>query len=139
MFEPLPRIHIDKFAQGYIDCALWCGLDCIHDSENSDPNYDPNHDYSLADISPDAIAKMLSDCLKFVTINSDLIDVLDEQYHRYDRIGHDFWLTRNRHGSGYWDGDYPEPIAGLLTESSHSFGECDLYIGDDGLIYLSPM
>lgn len=51
-------------------------------------------------------------------------------------VAHDFWLTRNHHGAGFWDGDYPEPIATQLTNLAHGFGECNLYVGDDGLIYL---
>jgi len=50
---------------------------------------------------------------------------------------HDFWLTRNRHGAGFWDGDYPEELGKKLTEASHAFGECDLYIGDDGKVHVS--
>jgi hypothetical protein len=53
-----------------------------------------------------------------------------------DRAGHDFWLTRNGHGCGFWDGDWPEPAATILTNASNACGECDLYIGDDGRIYI---
>ncbi len=49
--------------------------------------------------------------------------------------GHDFWLTRNRHGAGFWDGDYPEPAASQLTKASHNYGEVSLYVGDDNLIH----
>ena len=51
-------------------------------------------------------------------------------------IAHDFWLTRNRHGAGFWDGDYPEPEATQLTDLAHTFGECHLYVGDDNKLYL---
>jgi hypothetical protein len=50
--------------------------------------------------------------------------------------GHDFWLTRNGHGAGFWDGDWPEPLATVLTDAAHAFGELSPYVGDDGLIYL---
>lgn len=50
--------------------------------------------------------------------------------------GHDFWLTRNGHGAGFWDGDWPEPHASILTEASKTFGETDLYIGDDGKVHV---
>ena len=51
------------------------------------------------------------------------------------RVGHDLWLTQNRHGAGFWDGDWPEEIGERLTEISKKFGECHLYVGDDGKIY----
>lgn len=52
------------------------------------------------------------------------------------QAGHDFWLTRNRHGSGYWDidnvyGDHAQ----TLTDKAHKAGERTLYYGDDGKIY----
>ena len=52
-----------------------------------------------------------------------------------ERAGHDFWLTRNHHGAGFWDGDWPEDVDEKLTEASHSWGEMDLYVGDDGRVY----
>jgi hypothetical protein len=49
--------------------------------------------------------------------------------------GHDFWLTRNGHGAGFWDGDWPKEAGDRLTKACEEFGEFDLYIGDDGMIY----
>jgi len=49
--------------------------------------------------------------------------------------GHDYWLTRNGHGAGFWDGDWPEPYAAQLDDSAHAYGTVELYVGDDGKIY----
>lgn len=51
--------------------------------------------------------------------------------------GHDFWLTRNGHGAGFWDGDWAEPKASELTDLSDTFGPCEIYQGDDGFLYAS--
>ena len=49
---------------------------------------------------------------------------------------HDFILTRNRHGSGFWDtGRWYEPWASKLTTLAESFGELNCYVGDDDRIY----
>ena len=40
-----------------------------------------------------------------------------------DLAGHDFWLTRNGHGAGFWDGDYPESEETILTDAARTFGE----------------
>ncbi len=48
---------------------------------------------------------------------------------------HDFWLTRNGHGAGFWDGDYLE--GDKLTALAESYGGSDLYVGDDGKLYFS--
>ena len=47
----------------------------------------------------------------------------------------DFWLTRNGHGAGFWDGDRKAPHSDKLTELSKSFGQVDLFVGDDSRIY----
>ncbi|KKN48353.1 hypothetical protein LCGC14_0653880 [marine sediment metagenome] len=51
------------------------------------------------------------------------------------QAGHDFWLTRNGHGAGFWDGDWNEPYGEMLTAGSKQYGEFQPYLGDDGLIY----
>jgi len=52
------------------------------------------------------------------------------------QAGHDFWLTRNHHGAGFWDGDWPEPPATWLARLADGYGEFEIYRGDDGLIYV---
>jgi hypothetical protein len=48
--------------------------------------------------------------------------------------GHDFWLTRNGTGAGFWDGDWFE--GEKLTEAAKAFGNFDLMVDhDDGTIY----
>ena len=53
------------------------------------------------------------------------IDLSEGDY--WDYAAHDFILTRNGHGSGFWDGDWSEPIATKLTELCEKFGEIDIY------------
>jgi hypothetical protein len=72
---------------------------------------------------------MESDCQEFLEANTSEIDG------NYEEAGHDFWLTRNGHGAGFWDGDWSEPAATRLTQCSKMFGNFDLYIGDDGMIH----
>jgi hypothetical protein len=50
---------------------------------------------------------------------------------------HDFWLTRNGHGAGFWDGDYEEELGEKLTAICKKMGSIDLYVGDDNKIYSS--
>src|SRR5208337_4573832 len=78
---------------------------------------------------------MTQDCEKFQNENRELLDAAwNQDGQDAFRQGHDFWLTRCGHGAGYWDGDYPTSGDGL-TEASKSFGDVDLYVGDDDLIY----
>lgn len=116
----------DAFTDAYIECALWSSTD------NSDPETggDPMDDnYDVCDIAPETLASMVADCAAFQAENANDMAELDAQ-----RCGHDFWLTRNHHGAGFWDRGYG-PIGDRLTKAAHAYGSVDLYIGDDGKIH----
>lgn len=117
--------QLDLFTRQYITTALWSSMDNTNDSggEPLDANYGIN------DIEPTTLAEMIEDCRQFQADHADL--VADD----LERAGHDFWLTRNHHGAGFWDGDWPEPAATILTESAHVWGGVDLYVTDTGEIH----
>ena len=121
----------DTFLDAYIACALWSSND-----ESTDDGGNPmDRNYGSEDISPETMTAMRANCAKFETENNDkLIDANGDLWP--SMAGHDFWLTRNGHGAGFWDGDWPKH-GDALTEASKAFGECNLYVGDDGLIYHS--
>lgn len=120
---------LDAFTLAYIECALWSSMDNSDDSGGRP--LDDN--YGVEDIAPDTLAEMVRDCREFQEFNADLLEglTLDDE----SCAGHDFWLTRNRHGAGFWDGGWPKSMADRLTEYSHNAGSYDLYVGDNGLIY----
>lgn len=116
-----------------------CG-NCGDPAANSyEPPMDEN--YGIEDLAEKTLAAMIADCERFQTEQAELIT--DENCNNSTRewgtdgqAGHDFWLTRNGHGSGFWDGDWEEPAATKLTDASEAFGEVNLYVGDDGRIYV---
>ncbi len=129
---------MDKFLASYIETALWSSTD-----EQGVPL--DNSRYADIELANETIKRMYADCESF----EKQADILIESYRQSDgdgtsgnysarreRIAHDFWLTRNHHGAGFWDGDYPEPLGKQLTDLAHSFPECDLYVGDDGKFYI---
>jgi hypothetical protein len=109
----------DAFLEAYLECALWCGF--IDDKDNS------AHD--MTDIAAETLERIRKECAAFVTYNAD--DIAD----RLASAGHDFYLTRNHHGAGFWDGDWPGDAGQRLTENAHAYGSQDLYVGDDGRVY----
>lgn len=119
------------FVSSYIETALWSSMD-------SDGTPLDDSKYADAELASETVKRFETDCQRFQAEYAKLIAPLDDSVVRSfpDHIAHDFWLTRNHHGAGFWDGDYPEPVATELTNLAHSFGECDLYIGDDGKIYV---
>lgn len=118
--------ELSIFVDRYIRAALWATLD-----ENLRPL---NKHYTAEDIAPESLKRMEKDCEEFQ--REAQVRGIDLSYH-LNVSGHDFWLTRNRHGAGFWDGDYPANIGKVLTEIAHGFGESDLYVGDDGRLYVS--
>lgn len=97
--------------------------------------------YSLDGFAPEALLRAIKDCAEFEENNA--ADIRDGATgHNPNsaivaQAGHDFWLTRNGHGAGFWDGDWSEPQASRLTEASDAFGEVNLYVGDNGRLYFS--
>lgn len=121
------RDYTDIMLRSYLGTALWSSND-ESDERGGEP-LDENYDTS--DISDEAKRKSRRDVVNFIRkARSYLGDVSPRM------AGHDFWLTRNGHGAGFWDGDYPEPIGEKLTDISKTFGEVWMYVGDDGEIYV---
>lgn len=82
-----------------------------------------------------AVAVAYSDCAAFLQVSFGLlVDGEAANKLSYTEIGHNFWYTRNHHGTGFWDrglGDAGEK----LTNISHAMGPACLYLGDDGRVY----
>lgn len=116
-------MNIDNILEHYVICALWSSTD---DSDN------PLDDrYGFDDLPAETLAKMREDVADFVNANeADL--VLSGQSEAM--IGHDFWLTRNGHGAGFWDRSLGE-VGDRLTAACKPYSGVDLYVGDDGKIY----
>lgn len=119
-------MSLREFTDAYIECALWA------ENTGEDQNYtalcDTDHE-----VAPETFDRFRLDCAKFYSDNWETIEASGVSF---QNAGHDFWLTRSGHGCGFWDGDYPEPQATQLTKASKAFGNCELYVGDDKLIYI---
>lgn len=106
----------------YVATALWSSTD-----DNERPM---DENYSGADLSPDAAERAHADLDAFIAKAGALLDGLD-----LTDVAQDFWLTRNDHGAGFWDGDYPKELGRKLTDLAKSFGETTIYVGNDGKLY----
>jgi hypothetical protein len=130
----IDAVDRDLVLEGYIACALWSSND------NSDPDTGGNpldESYCPWDISEESRLRMAEDVAAFLEKAGPLAErLLDESLvPRADYIGHDFWLTRNRHGAGFWDRGFPGTLGDDLTAVAESFGEGFLFVGDDGRLY----
>lgn len=126
-------VKLDRFTTAYIECALWSSTD--EDGDSLDGQYD------ITDLSPEAIASIVEDCKDFQEAQANLLAQASElsshnpEWSYEEQAGHDFWLTRNRHGAGFWDRGLGE-VGRKLTEATHVYGSSDLYVGDDGKIHV---
>lgn len=121
----------DEMLNAYTACALWSSMDNSDDQggEPLDTNYD------AADIHPDTLATMRADCAAFLAANAAILETC---FGTADQAGHDFWLTRCGHGTGFWDRDdnvWTPAARDALSDYCRRAGNVDLYIGDDGLIH----
>lgn len=144
---------LDTFTKAYIEAALWSSSANISECDDctfttttemrkcpkcgaglsgSDKSF---QDMDLDTFAPETLAQIVADCAKFQGEQSDVIETAEcsrgsGEYTKLEQAGHDFWLTRNGHGAGFWDGDWTEPAATLLTDAAKKFGEYNLYLGD---------
>ena len=127
--EAATRQTIRDAVAGFIATALWAGVE--YDEEgNSGASLEAT--YSQCDIDDEVIQQIEEEVYDFLILcweeDKDLSGIEPGQF------GHDFYLTRNRHGAGFWDRGLGE-LGDWLTEMSHPYGEFDLYVGDDGKLY----
>lgn len=116
------KSHYALFLDAYISAAFW---------SSSDDNDKPLEEtYTSGDISGELMDQMIEDCGNFLAKAGLPAEKMVQ-------AGHDFWLTRNGHGVGFWARPevYGEEKAQELTTLAESFGPVDLYVGDDGRIY----
>jgi hypothetical protein len=127
-------IEIDAMVQGYLATELWAGtVMSIEDPdidqsdidwENESPHLD-NLGYDIECFSAKALQTAKDECDAFYMANEHLLDGCD-----LETVGHDFMLTRNGHGAGFWDGDYEH--GDELTNASKPYGETYIYVDAKG-------
>jgi hypothetical protein len=123
---------MDEFTQAYIVAALWS----TNDESDGSGGVPLENNYGVEDIDPPTLVKMVADCKRFQEENTDDIATYSGGICTLEEMaGHDFWLTRNGHGAGFWDGDWPEDSGNRLTKACEALGECNLYVGDDRKIH----
>lgn len=105
---------LDAFTRGYLECAEWCGL--MEEDRKA---------FELA-VSPswrtDSLQDTIDECQDFQDANEEMLDGLDMA-----QAGHDFFLTRNRHGAGFWDRGHPERIGRALSDAAHAYGGTNVW------------
>lgn len=123
------RDDFETFVRAYLECALWASTDNSDDSGGNplDDNYD------VDDFTRDAVRSARRDCRGFLGL-PEVADTL-ATVGDWGQHGHDFWLTRNHHGAGFWDRGYDPKIGDMLTKWAHSYGGSDVYVNRKRLVF----
>lgn len=138
----LRQNEINGILKGYIEAALWTEEERLNDDLDNDIELQKINDiigklnnksflsFTKDDITDNSLIKAYTDIKKFLASAGDsVIEAIT--YNGLEQLGHDIWLTRNRHGAGFFDHSYDDDVEKQLTSSAQSLGEVDLYINDD--------
>jgi hypothetical protein len=110
------------FQGGYLECAAWASADTDEDGE-------------VLNLDEFAYSRACEDALKLQALQffHAHYDLLAEaaKVQPWDHLGQDLWLTRNSHGTGFWDRGLPLTLGDDLTKAAHNAGPVDLYLNDD--------
>lgn len=118
--------YLSAMVSGYVSCALWAGLNYSSPDDEPTPMED---DYSADDITPEALETIREECRQFIVSEALDLEGIDGE-----QAGHDFHLTRNGHGAGFWDRGLSER-GERLAAAARVWGTSELYAGDDGRLY----
>lgn len=108
---------LNEFTRAYVVAALW-----LSDPSPGQGDYTEAGLSLIQSVSEDWLSQAISDCDKFQSENETLL----EQAGTDSQNGHDFWLTRNGHGCGFWSRDYDDEVGKPLSKAARSFGEAYL-------------
>lgn len=131
-----PCRDVDAVLASAIESLLWSETICLGEGaperEDGIGDGEPFDDHFYAeDLSEEALSELRSDVEGFLSL-AEVREVLDRLTDLSDeQIGHDFILTRNRHGAGFWDRGLGAD-GETLTKWAHTFGTFGLMVGDDG-------
>ena len=103
----------DKILESYLECALWT---------------EDIKEKTIYDVGTSTKTTAKNDIAAFVERSGNLLEGWEDE-----QIGHDFWLTRNGHGAGFWD----RGIEGgdKLTIIAKSFKELNVWVSELGVVY----
>lgn len=117
---------LTAFERGYVAAAQW--LTPTEDEDGKEGE-------EAESISAEALVEIKAECRDFQEANK--VD-LEEAYtvHGYceEYAGHDFYLTRNGHGAGFWDRGLGA-VGDRLTKASEPYGSTDNYwVDEEGVL-----
>jgi len=131
--DTVPTVIVDDVFHAFLVAGLWCDVLTMTEdgeAEKSDTDATPDDVVNSGDawgVVRDFLQGILDDDSPTAPAAWQHVD------NNRDQVGHDLWLTANRHGAGFWDrglgivGEY-------LTAAAHPYGELTLFENSDGVV-----
>jgi len=114
---------IDTAVDSYITALIWT-------EEGHETDYDPWEGKNIYDIDENSKDEIVKEVEWFINSAGDVFEDMTD-----DQIGNDLWLTRNGHGSGFFERINDSENLTIITKLCDVLGNVDAEIGDDGNIY----
>lgn len=123
------------FFQSYLSTALWSST--ISEGEENEPGeregdaFDAH--FATSDFSGEALEMLRAHAFSFWSRMWFYLD--HEQGRKGEKpdaahAGHDFWLTQNDHGAGFWGGDYPT-YGDTFTKLAKCYPVINLFVTEE--------
>lgn len=109
--------YLDRMTAAYLDCAAWADAEA-HGIDECAPWSAAAREQARNECAD------FRDCCERKGVNTDGWDA--------EQLGHDFWLSRNRHGAGFFDRPWAD--ADALQVLAKTYGGAYLYTNDAGEI-----
>lgn len=122
----LDPAYLNRMEDAYGECAIWTSV--VTTIGGDDIPADAIDD----GVATDTWEAFRADCAEYLAIE-EVATILERLQLDPAQVGHDLWLTRNRHGAGFWDRDLGAD-GEVLTRHAHLMGEQVLYLGGDGVL-----
>lgn len=122
--------YLNAMVEQYAETLLWTSTE---DDVNGE-THELDDLYDLGDISDAAWMDMNRDCANFLEMVWR--DVPASQDRFPSDMGHNFALSRNGHGTGFWDRGWGAE-GDALHAYAKTYGEQNMYSGDDRKLYVA--
>lgn len=119
-----PKFNIDLILISYLETALWTEEEILKEELE-------DNSFSIYDFNEEDKDKAREQIEWFVNNAKSSLNGLSET-----AIGYDIWLSRNGHGSGFWDRGIPKHDSDFLMDLCYQLGTVYIYVGDEEKLYM---
>jgi len=98
MYDNLTDSNRSDFVAGYTEALLWSTT-----ISSEDGSCDSTAHSRCLEVDPESLARIERCALAFLESNARALDLAYEGGRDWEHLGHDAHLTREGHGTGFWD------------------------------------